>query len=516
MDQIGRVLQLAALQHPGRPALKTTDGLCRTYADLDERTSRLANALVDAGFQRGDRIAAWSSTCPQYLELYFAVAKAGLILVPVNSLFTEHEASYQLEDSGAIAMFYSADKCEEALTLGARLGLHRLVGFGDWHDSASEYELLLSSGSSQQLPHPDEDALFVLSYTSGTTGHPKGAMVTHRSMKNTMRTLAHSYRTPQGSVLLYHANMSFVATVLALLLGHIFVRGTIVMLTPVAGPESVMEAIGREVANFTFIPSPWIEPMIELVKRNPESWQQMRSVVHSASKAPAEQMKRWGEAVGHRFLEGWGMTEGSGSLFTATDADDVAVGSQARDFYASVGRAALDVAVRVVDEEGNEVHHDGETIGELVVYTPALAVGYWNNEEATKKSFKDGWFHTGDLGTIDDAGYVYIAERRTDLIISGGMNIYPSELENCIAALEEVTEVSVVGVPHKRWGETPVAFVVPIEGSSLTEEHVLEHCKVRLARYKRPAEIRFLDALPRNASQKVLRRVLREGIQPTP
>lgn len=515
MDQIGKVLQLAALQHPGRYALKTTDGLCRTYAELDDRTSQLANALVDAGFQKGDRIAAWSSTCPQYLELYFAVAKAGLVLVPVNSLFTKHEAIYQLEDSGAIAVFYSADKREDALKVGGGLGLQRLVNFGDWHDRASEYERLLSKGSPKCLPQPDEDALFVLSYTSGTTGHPKGAMVTHRSMKNTMRTLAHSYRTPQGSIVLYHANMSFVATVLALLLGHIFVRGTIVMLTPVTGPESVMEAIRREKANFTFIPSPWIEPMIELVNKNPEGWQQMRSVVHSASKAPAEQMKRWGEAVGHRFLEGWGMTEGSGSLFTVTDADDVAVGSQARDFYASVGRAALDVAVRVVDEDDNDVPHDGKTIGELVVCTPALAVGYWNNEEATRKSFKNGWFYTGDLGAIDDAGYIYIAERRTDLIISGGMNIYPSELEHCIAVLGDVAEISVVGVPHERWGETPVAFIVAREGSSLTKEQVLEHCEEHLARYKRPSEVRFLDALPRNASQKVLRRVLRDAVQLT-
>ncbi|MGB4136774.1 MAG: AMP-binding protein, partial [Microbacterium sp.] len=477
VDQIGRVLQLAALQHPERIALKTTDGLCRTYAELDHRTTRLANALLAAGFQPGDRIAAWSGTCPQYLELYLGIAKAGLVLVPVNSFFTEHEAAYQLEDSGAIGMFYSPDKHDDAIALGRRLALRRLIAFDHWHDPAGEYEQFLSAGDPEQLPHPNENALFVLSYTSGTTGRPKGAMVTHRSMKNTMRTLAHSYRTPQGSVLLYHANMSFVATVLALLLGHIFVRGTIVMLTPVNGPESVLEAIGREKATFTFIASPWIGPMTELVRQNPESWRQMRSVVHSASKAPAEQLEQWGAAVGPCFLEGWGMTEGSGSLFTVTDVDDVAIGSRAKDFYASVGRAALDVAIRVVDDEGEEVPHDGESIGELVVYTPALVVGYWNNEEATRKSFIDGWFHTGDLGAIDEAGYVYIAERRTDLIISGGMNIYPSELEACISALDGVADVCVVGAPHARWGESPVAFVVMAEGASLTEEQVLDHCK---------------------------------------
>jgi fatty-acyl-CoA synthase len=514
VDQIGRVLQLAALQQPERPALKTTDGLCRTYAQLDDRTSRLANALVGMGFRQGERVAAWSSTCPQYLELYLAVAKAGLVLVPVNAMFTEHEAAYQLEDSGAVAMFCSTEKDADARELGQRTKLRRVISFGDWHDSDSEYERLLRTGAATSLPDPDEDALYVLSYTSGTTGRPKGAMVTHRTMKNTMRVNAHSYRTPQGSVLLYHANMSFVATVLALLLGHIFVRGTIVMLTPVAGPESVIAAIGREKANFTFIPSPWIGPMTDLVARHPENWRHMRSVVHSASKAPAEQLKRWRDAIGHCYLEGWGMTEGSGSLFTVTSADDATTGSDAKDFYASVGRPALDVVVRVIDEDGNELPHDGESVGELVVSSPTLVVGYWNNAEATRKSFRDGWFYSGDLGAIDAGGYVYIAERRTDLIISGGMNIYPSELENCIGALDGVAEVSVVGLPHERWGETPVAFVVTAGGAIVTEEQILRHCATYLARYKHPSEVRFLDALPRNASQKVLRRVLRENVEP--
>ena len=515
MDHIGKVLELAALQHPARLALKTTDGLQRSYAELDERTSRLGNALINLGLVQGDRVAAWSSTCPQYLELYLAAAKAGLVLVPINSMFTEHEAQYQLEDSGAVVMFYSPEKHDQAPKLAHRAELRHSISFGNWHDLDSEYEQLLSTGTAAQLPALDENALYVLSYTSGTTGRPKGAMVTHRTMKNTMRVNAHSYRTPQGSTLLYHANMSFVATVLALLLGHIYVRGTIVMLTPVAGPESVVEAIAQEKANFTFIPSPWIEPMIALATARPENWHNVRSVVHSASKAPADQLERWRDAIGHRYLEGWGMTEGSGSLFTATSADDATLASDAKDFYASVGRPALDVVVRVVDEQGFDVPHDGESIGELVVSSPTLVVGYWNNDEATQKSFRDGWFFSGDLGAIDDAGYIYIAERRTDLIISGGMNIYPSELENCIGTLDGVTEVSVVGMPHERWGETPVAFIVTAQGATVTEEQVLQHCATYLARYKRPSEVRFIDELPRNASQKVLRRVLRESAQLT-
>lgn len=512
MDQIGRIVVNAALQHPDRVALKTRDGLSRTYAEFDERTTRLANALLDLGLQPGDRVAAWLGTCPQYLELYLAIAKAGLVLVPVNVLFTEHEAAFQVEDSGATALFHAQDKSEAAGSLAERFGIGLLFPIGHWSEPDSAFERLVASGGAELPPEPDENALYILSYTSGTTGRPKGAMVTHRSLKNTARNHAHSYRTPQGSVCIYHANMSFVATVLGLLIGHLFVRGTIVMVTPVDGPEAVMDAIGEEQGTFTFIPSPWIQPMTELAARHPEKWEQVRSFVHSASKAQPAQLRRWADVVGHRFLEGWGMTEGSGSLFTVTDVDDVVKGSRAKDFFASTGRPCIDVVVRVVDEDGNELPHDGESIGELVVSSPALVVGYWNNEEATAKSFRDGWFRTGDLGAIDEDGYVYVTERRVDLIVSGGMNIYPSEVEYCIAEMEQVAEVAVVGVPHERWGETPAAFVVPVAGAQLTEQDVIDHCATYLARYKRPSHIRFLDALPRNASQKVLRRVLREDV----
>lgn len=512
MDQIGPLLSNAAEQHPHRTALKTRDGFELTYAQLDERTTRLANALLDAGFAPGERIAAWLGTCPQYFELYFAVAKAGLVLVPVNNLFTQHEASYQVEDSGAVALFHPQDRTVEAEKLGAEHGLRRLFPLTDWNDRDSEYEQFLATGGTDLPPLPDEEDLLVISYTSGTTGRPKGAMVTHRSLKNTTRNHAHSYRTPQGSVLVYYANMSFVATVLGLMMSHVFVRGTIVMATDVTSPEQALDVIGEEGGTFTFVASPWLPGMIEHARAHPEKWQQMRSFVHSASKAPATQLQRWADVVGHRFLEGWGMSEGSGSLFTVTDVDDVVKGSKALDFFASTGRPCIDVVVKIVDGDGNSLPCDGETIGELAVKSPALVAGYWNNEEATRASFRDGWFFTGDLGSIDDEGYVYVTERRTDLIVSGGMNVYPSEIEYCIAELEQVAEVAVVGTPHERWGETPAAFVVLRPGAQLTQAQVIEHCSVYLARFKRPSRVHFLEELPRNASQKVLRRVLREQV----
>jgi acyl-CoA synthetase (AMP-forming)/AMP-acid ligase II len=216
--------------------------------------------------------------------------------------------------------------------------------------------------------------------------------------------------------------------------------------------------------------------------------------------------------VGHRYLEGWGMTEASGGLVTVTSVDDVVVGNEADDFFGSAGRPSIEVVIRVVDEEGNDLPHDGESVGELIVSSPQMIVGYWNNPEATAAALRDGWYHSGDLGSMDAAGYVYVTERRNDLIVSGGMNVYPSEVERCLWLLDGVTDVAVVGVPHERWGQTPVAVVVAAPGSALTEVRVLEHCRTQIAKYKWPSRVVFADALPRSASQKVLKRVLRDQL----
>lgn len=509
MDLIGRIVQDAALRAPDHPALKTHDGLMLTYSELDRRSTRLANAILGLGLRPGDRVAAWLDTCPQYVELYFAVAKAGLVLVPVNSMFTMHEAEHPLVDSGAKVLFHMLGVESEVAELGARTPVGTLIPVSHWADRDSAYETLLASGADASPPEPNENDLYVIAYTSGTTGKPKGAMVTHRTLKNTLRQHAHSYRTPQFSVCIYHSSMSFVATVLGIILGHMFVTGTVYMTGKVT-PEELLDAIERERGNFTFVPSPWITPMTELCRAHPEKWETMRTFVHTASKANPDEMRAWADVIGWRFLEGFGMTEASGGLATVTDIDDVLRGNSADDFFGSVGRPVIDTLIRVVDERGNDLPHDGTSVGELLIKAPNLVVGYWNRTEATESAFRDGWYHSGDLGSIDAAGYVYVTERRSDLIISGGINVYPSEIEEVLSRLKGVSEVAVVGVPHERWGATPVAYVVRESGCELTEEDLYAHCAKYSARYKRPSRIEFIDELPRSASNKVLRRVLRD------
>lgn len=512
-DLIGRMVEIGAAREPNRVAIKMLGGASLTYSELHERSTRLANALLSRGLAQGDRVAAWLDNCPEYIELYLAVAKAGLVMVPVNSMFKFGEALYQVEDSGARAIVYSPRFGDDVVRIADEVDLTLLVEHADGAavgvEAAVALDELRASGGLERPPAPQPDDLFIIAYTSGTTGRPKGAMLTHRSVKNVCRVHTQSYRTPMFSVAAYQANMSFVATVTALIMLHLHVCGTVVITGKVDVPE-FLDIIEEERCTFVYVPTPWIKPFTELARRHPNKWDHVKVFVHSASKGDPTELRALADVVGKRFFEGWGMSEVSGALVTGTTEDDVEFGSRADDLFASVGRPIADVVVRVVDEQGDELPHDGESVGELILQSATLMAGYWNNPGATESALREGWYHSGDLGSIDEAGYVYVTERRNDLIVSGGMNVYPTEVEHAISRLEGVDDVAVVGVPHPRWGQTVVAVVVKTDGTDLSEHDVIDFCKDNLATYKKPTSVLFVDELPRTASNKVLRRVLRD------
>jgi acyl-CoA synthetase (AMP-forming)/AMP-acid ligase II len=218
------------------------------------------------------------------------------------------------------------------------------------------------------------------------------------------------------------------------------------------------------------------------------------------------------DVVGDRYLEGWGMTENSGGLLTATTRTDIRGESGALDVLASTGQPVMDTLVEVTDDDGNPLAHDGETVGELVAMAPTLFNGYWKRPEATAQAFRDGWWRTGDLGAIDAAGYVYVSDRRTDLVVSGGMNVYPSEVEACILRLPGVRECTVFGLPHDRWGQAVTAAVVCAPGAALTQAQVVAHCRANLASFKKPTAVHFMRELPRTTSGKVRRSLTRDRV----
>ncbi|HYC82371.1 MAG TPA: AMP-binding protein, partial [Solirubrobacterales bacterium] len=305
-------------------------------------------------------------------------------------------------------------------------------------------------------------------------------------------------------------SMSFVAVVPAHVICAVGLGATLVMMGRYDVP-ALVETIERERITFTYCPSPLLAEFAAAVKADPSRVRSLHSVMHSASKADPAVLRSLYEAVGDRLIEGWGMTENSGSLATATVPSDYLDAAEDDSIFTTVGRAALGCSVRVAVDDGAELPHDGETIGNLAFRSPGQTSGYWNRPEATAEAIVDGWVFTGDLGSIDPEGYVRVTERRTDLIVSGGMHVYPSEVEQCIKALDGVLDAGVVGVPNERWGQAVVAAVVISDGGP-DEAAIIAHCRAHLASFKKPNRVVFMDDLPYTATLKLARAALREQL----
>lgn len=499
MAGLGARLRAVADAHPDRVAVVDRDGTRITYRDLFVHASRVAHFLADADLDRGDRIAAWMDDGPAYVELYLAAALAGLTVVPLNARHTVHEVRSVLEDCAPRAIGWSSGRdggIEELAASGELPEVRLREGDGPRVLDAVPWTTVTAQGSGTFDSVAAGDDLVVIGYTSGTTGRPKGALLTHRSVDAVTRQHVGAYRLAPHSTIAMTGSMSFVSVVPAHVLTHLSVAGTIVFLGGWDVP-SLLDHIERHQVTFTYLASPLLGDFAEHAARDPARWASLHSVLHSASKASAEKLGQLADVIGSRLIEGWGMTENSGGLMTATSAADIeGRGSEA---LTTVGRAIPGYDVRVVEDE-------------LLVRGPGLASGYWHRPEESAAAFRDGWFATGDIGTVDEHGYVTLLERRTDLIVSGGMNVYPAEVEAVIAEVPGVAEVAVVGTPHPRWGQTVVAVVVPEPGRSVDLELIRERCRERLAGYKKPTEILLVDTLPRTVSLKVSRAAVRASV----
>lgn len=515
---VGQTLAAHAIKSPNRLAYwDAQHQQGRRYAELDQRANRLANAFIAAGLAPGDRVAVWMKTSLATVDVYYAAARAGLIVTPVNDQFVPSEAIDQIESSDASALVYSAALAGHAAGVIGSVDL-RLVASDEptAPDGIATLDELVARGRTTPPPSPEPEDTFLLGFTSGTTGRPKGAIITHQSVLAAGRLNALSYRLPIGSIGLYRGSMSFVATIGSFLMSHLHVGGTVVLASS-GDPEWIVDALIEHGANYTSIATPLLDGFREAVIKRPEALDTLSSVLHGASAAPPDMLREFVEVFGARFLEGWGMTEHSGALVTATTARDVTGRSEATgDVLASVGRAVPDTVVSLVDSERRALVHDGESVGELVIASPALARGYWKNPAATADSFADGWYYTGDLATIDEAGYVYISDRRSDLIVSGGINIYPREVESVLARMPGVREVAVVGAPHEKWGQSVVAVMVREPGSFVTEESVITYARASMASFKKPTRVVFVDELPKTPSEKIRRHDVRRLVQGHP
>lgn len=504
MDEgIGSWVTTRAFLSPERIAL--VDGERRTsYAELDERTDRLARALRALGVRQGDRVAGLLVNSPAFLETMLAAAKLGAVFVPMNVRLAPAEVSYLLADSGSDAFVYSAPLAPVARAALAAEGLRvrsRLVVGGEPAEDELDYEQVLASGEARGLgTDVDRRDLSCLMYTSGTTGRPKGAMLTHDNhLWNVVNSLSFGRGLRESDVTVTVAPMFHIGGLGVHTLPLLYVGGTNVVL-PSFDPARTLEVMSRERATVQFmVPAMWAA-LMAVPDFDRFDLSSLELAVSGGAPCPLPVIDFF-QGKGLPFQEGFGMTE-TAPLVSVLDAEHV------KEKAGSIGRAVFHVRARIVDDTDRDTRTD--EVGELVLRGPNVFSGYWGLPEATAEAFRGGWFHTGDLGRMDDEGFITLVDRKKDMIITGGENVYPIEVEQVLYRHEAVREVAVVGVPDERWGETPVAVVALQEGAEATAEDLAAYARERLAHFKCPTRIDFVPELPRNATGKVLKTVLRQ------
>jgi O-succinylbenzoate-CoA ligase len=503
-NNIGLVIAKRARLHPRLEAVVEVERGQRTsYAELNTRVNRLAHALIDQGVRPGDRLAVLLMNGIEYLECYFAAAKIGAVLVPLNWRLVPDELAFILKDSGARALVYDADfdaSVEALAGLEIPLALRVRVGEADSAPAGVRDYASLVRGAPETDPEvsaADDDLLFIM-YTSGTTGLPKGAVHTHRTMLAASHTINMTadmrYRDRYLQILpLFHVGALTPAT------ACMHRGGTLVMLRSF-DPSRIFPAIAQEQVTTGLAVPAMLQFMLAVPGREEHDSSSLRWLMSGAAPVPVALIEKYAE-LGIEIHQVYGLTETCGPACLISPEEALAKAG-------STGPAFLHTDVQVVDESGAEVSA-GE-IGEVIVRGEHIMKEYWNRPEATAETIRDGWLHTGDLATVDKEGFVYIQDRKKDMIISGGENIYPAEIEKVLVGHPQLADAAVIGLPSQRWGESPAAIVVVKPGESPSAEDILGFCEGKLARYKIPRTVEFVDEIPRNPTGKILKRVLRE------
>ncbi|MEV7886003.1 acyl-CoA synthetase [Streptomyces sp. NPDC002817] len=459
------------------------------YRTLHTRTTRLAHALRARGVRRGDRIAYLGPNHPSYLETLFAAGTLGAVFVPLNTRLAGPEIAYQLADSGAKALVYGPSHAGLVAGLPGSTDVRMYVEVG------AEYEEALASSSEEAIDQPvTPDDTCIIMYTSGTTGRPKGAMLTHGNLTwNAINVLVDTDLIADERALV--SAPLFHTAGLNMLTLPVLLKGGSCVLVEAFDPAATFDLIARHRITFMF----GVPTMFEQVARHPR-WadadlSSLRILTCGGSPVSTPLIAAYQER-GLTFLQGYGMTEASpGTLFLDAEHALSKAGS------AGVPHFFSDVRVVRPDLTPADV---GET-GEVHVRGPHVMPGYWGLPEETAASFADGWFRSGDAARVDEDGYVHIVDRIKDMIISGGENVYPAEIEDLLLSHPDIVECAVIGVPDDKWGEVPRAVVVPREGASLDADEVLAALSGRLAKYKIPKSVVIADELPRTASGKLLK-----------
>src|SRR6201995_4285553 len=484
------------LDNPARLAIETLDGKHISYGDLIAMAGQMANVLVEGGVKPGDRVAAQTEKSVPGLVLYLGTVRAGAVYLPLNTAYTLNELEYFLKDAEPSMVVCDPSKAEGIGAIAAKIGARVMTlgadGKGSLTDAAAKAKPEFAT-----VARANDDLAAIL-YTSGTTGRSKGAMLTHDNLASNSFSLVDYWRFTDKDVLIhalpiYHTHGLFVASNVTL-----FARASMIFL-----PKYDPELINKLMALATVlmgVPT-FYTRLLQSPALTHEAAKHMRLFISGSAPLLADTHREWAARTGHAVLERYGMTETNMNTSNPYDGDRVA---------GAVGLPLPGVSLRVTDPEtGRELARD--TVGMIEVKGSNVFKGYWRMPEKTKAEFRgDGFFITGDLGKIDGKGYVHILGRGKDLVISGGFNVYPKEIESEIDAMPGVIETAVIGVPHADFGEGVTAVVVCDKNAGVDEASVLKALDGRLAKFKMPKRVFIVDELPRNAMGKVQKNVLRD------
>jgi malonyl-CoA/methylmalonyl-CoA synthetase len=482
---------------PAKVFIETPEGRKVTYGDLAKGSARIANVLATRGVVAGDRVAVQVDKSPDAILLYLACLRAGAAFLPLNTAYTPAEIAYFLGDARPRVFVCEPQNRDKLLAVAQSAGVCHVETLGMREDGSLMEAAQAAFDTFDDVPRGPDDLAAIL-YTSGTTGRSKGAMLSHDNLASNALTLADYWRVTQNDVLIhalpiYHTHGLFVA------MNSMLLAGGSMFFLPKLDPDLMLQLMSRGATMMMGVPT-FYTRLLQHPGLTTEATKNMRLFVSGSAPLLAETHREWTQRTGHAILERYGMTETNMNTSNPYEGDRVP---------GSVGFPLPGISVRITHPESAAVLPQDE-IGMIEVKGPNVFKGYWNMPEKTAAEFRsDGFFITGDLGKIDARGYVSIVGRDKDLVITGGFNVYPIEVETEIDALPGVIESAVVGVPHPDFGEGVTALIVPRKGADISESQVIAALETRLAKFKLPKRVVFVDELPRNAMGKVQKAAIR-------
>jgi acyl-CoA synthetase (AMP-forming)/AMP-acid ligase II len=480
------------------------EGRDLTYAELDRRSDRVAAFLQGLGVAAGDRVAWLGRPSEAWYEIFFGVAKARACFAPINSRLAVPEIAFILKDSAASVFFVTPEFYECAVTVAEHAGRPiQVVAVGGGHPTFAEYAALRDGAGAPSLTPPQADDDVLQLYTSGTTGLPKGVRLSNANYSAflTLRTVVEGFHYGADDTVLILMPMFHVAGTNISFSG--LASGGRIVLQAEFTPARVLETIAAEHVAHTFLAPVMINTLLQTPGVETTDFSSLKTVSYGASPISEAVLAKATETFGCGFVQFYGMTETTGAGTT------LAPSEHRGPLMRSCGRPWPTLETRIADDDGNEAAV-GE-IGEIEIRGPIVMAGYWNRPEATAETIRpDGWLRTGDAGFMDAEGFFFVHDRVKDMIVSGGENVYPAEVENAILGCPGVADAAVIGVPDDRWGEAVKAIVVAAPGASPSPADIIAYARERIAGFKAPKSVDFIDALPRNPSGKVLRRELRK------